>query len=215
MTFRAPGRVPIDHRSSRRDRIDHIGLAVPATDLTVRPVHLNHLNTLTREMPRQPDTVGTGALHPDLRQRTEPAQVGQQRPVTTRRRREGLNPEHRTELVTRRSDMNIRMRVHTPNDIERRRCNRGHAGPLSRMSRAGTHSRRSDRTGTGPLDQAPTRSLPPAVRAKVFSRPVDGSPTGQPRKVPAAHSSQAGRENVTSQHPCRSRALDPSFPSVR
>jgi class 3 adenylate cyclase len=43
------------------------------------------------------------------------------------------------------------------------------------------------------------------------SRPADGSLTGQPLKVPAAHSGQTGRENATIQHPCRSRAWSGCF----
>src|SRR5664279_3704812 len=43
--------------------------------------------------------------------------------------------------------------------------------------------RRSDRTGTGLLQQAPTKSLPRAWPCQVDSRPVDGSLRGQPESA--------------------------------
>src|SRR5664279_4889967 len=42
---------------------------------------------------------------------------------------------------------------------------------------------RSDRTGTGLLLQAPTKSLPQAWPCQVDSRPVDGSLRGQPESA--------------------------------
>src|SRR5664279_1407307 len=42
---------------------------------------------------------------------------------------------------------------------------------------------RSDRTGTGLLLQAPTKSLPQAWACQVDSRPVDGSLRGQPESA--------------------------------
>src|SRR3954454_6623441 len=75
-----------------------------------------------------------------------------------------------------------------------------------RRGGTGTHKPTVGQDRDGASSQAPTRSLPPAVRAQGVSRPADGSPTGQPSRVPAVHSGQAGRENVLIQHPCRSSA---------
>src|SRR5829696_4315378 len=45
----------------------------------------------------------------------------------------------------------------------------------------GTHKPRVGQDRDGASRQAPTRSLPPAVRAQGVSRPADGSLTGQPQ----------------------------------
>jgi hypothetical protein len=48
-----------------------------------------------------------------------------------------------------------------------------------------------------------------------FGEPCRKLPLTPPaRKVPAAQSSQAGRENITIQHPCRSSTPNPGVPSV-
>jgi len=47
----------------------------------------------------------------------------------------------------------------------------------------------------GPLDQAPTKSLPPAGECRTCSRPVDGSLHRQPRGA-GRYQSQAGREHT-------------------
>jgi len=56
----------------------------------------------------------------------------------------------------------------------------------------------------GPLDQAPTKSLPPAGECRGSSRPADGSLQRQPRGA-GRYQSQAGREHTHIQHPCRYR----------
>src|SRR3954452_16168375 len=78
-----------------------------------------------------------------------------------------------------------------------------------RRGGTGTHSPTVGQDRDGASSQAPTRSLPPAMRAPGVSRPADGSPKGQPQRVPAARSGQTGRENVAIQHPCRSGVYGP------
>src|SRR5215210_116049 len=67
-------------------------------------------------------------------------------------------------------------------------------------------SRRSDRTGTGPL----ARLLLGHFHQRCVHKASPARPTdhlqGNPQ-VPAVHSGQTGRENVTIQHPCRYRSL--------
>src|SRR3954464_15145616 len=70
-----------------------------------------------------------------------------------------------------------------------------------RRGGTGTHSPTVGQDRDGASSQAPTRSLPPALRAQDVSRPADGSPTGQPSQVPAARSGQTGRETSSSNIP--------------
>jgi hypothetical protein len=76
-------------------------------------------------------------------------------------------------------------------------------------ARAGTVRSTSDRTGTGLLPQAPTRSLRRSS-CQVDSRPVDESATRQPRGA-GHYWGQAGRENTAIQHPCHYRSTGPAI----
>ena len=46
--------------------ISRIRFTYPATSLTVRTIHLHHLNTSTSQEPGETNTPRTGALHPNL-----------------------------------------------------------------------------------------------------------------------------------------------------
>ena len=73
-------------------------------------------------------------------------------------------------------DMEVAVSVHTAGDVQSFRCHRGHVRPCwSQQQGRARSGQRSDRTGTGLLLQAPTKSLPQAWPCQVDSRPVDGS----------------------------------------
>jgi hypothetical protein len=66
------------HRPAGGDRVDRVGLALPAAGLAIRPVDLDHRDGLGGQVAGQTGAVGAGALHPHLDQRAEAAQPGQQ-----------------------------------------------------------------------------------------------------------------------------------------
>ena len=120
-----------DHCPGGSDSVDHVGLAVRAAHLPVRPAHLNHLDLLRGQMPGQPGTVGPGALHPDGLNLAEAGQEGQQVAVAGRGGRERLRAKHLAQPVTRGGDVDVGVGVHTADDNLRGQCHSGHAGPLS------------------------------------------------------------------------------------
>lgn len=83
--------------------------------------------------------------------------------------------------VTRRGDVHVSVGVHAADGSRSRRCHGGHAGPVRRRGGTGTHSPTVGQHRDGASSQAPTRSLPPAVRAQGVSRPAEQSLRGQPR----------------------------------
>ena len=77
MGLRDRGRVTGLHRAGRGDRVDDVGLAVPAADLPVRATHLDHTDTTAAQVLGQGRTIGAGALDPDGDDMPEPAQPAQ------------------------------------------------------------------------------------------------------------------------------------------
>ncbi len=163
--LRGRGRVTGLHRAGRGDRVDHVGLAVPAADLPVRAADLDHAARRTRP------GAGPG---PHRRSRCprprptstspKPGQPGQQRPVA-RSRWSGTTRCPATHRRWSRAAATWKSRwVSTPPVTNRsRRCHRGHVRPCWSQQQGGHGcGRRSDRTGTGLLQQAPTKSLPQA-----------------------------------------------------
>ena len=166
---------------------------MPAPDLPVRPGHLDHVETGVGQVPREGGSVAARALHSDRVHRPERAQPAQQPPVPGAGRREALGAEHAAEVIHRRRNMDLQVRVDAAGDETRLRCHRGHVRSSRRRARAGTVRSTSDRTGTGLLPQAPTRSLRRSS-CQVDSRPADESARRRPRGA-SHYWSQTGREN--------------------
>jgi hypothetical protein len=69
------------HRPGRGDRVDRIGLALPAAGLAIAAVGLDHHDVLCGQVAGQAGAVGAGAFDPDLHQPAEGGQPGQQNRV--------------------------------------------------------------------------------------------------------------------------------------
>ena len=137
--LRDPRRTTRQRRPCRFDRVELVGLAVPTTLLSVRTIDLDHHQTPTAQMARQPGAVGAGAFHPDPRRRPEPRQPRTQLAVTSRRRRERLDTQHAAVRVDRGRDMHIQMSIDSTRD-QARALYDGHRHPFSlKRSRGGTH----------------------------------------------------------------------------
>ena len=182
------GRLAAERGAYRGLGVDGVGLAAAATRLTVRPVHLDHLDARADQMARQPRPIGAGALHADPHQRPERPQPPRQLAIPDRVRPERRRGEHPARLVDRRSDMDLLVRVDAPVDAD---WLISHDEPclspnwVSEAPSAGT----ADRT-VKVFSKAPMRSRPPdrSVRASSRdTRPTDheqGTKPVTPRVTP-------------------------------
>ena len=125
------------------DRVDHIGLPLPASQLTVRTINLDHDHTLATQITRETRTVRAGAFHPHPRQFSKAGQPAIQLPETRPRRRERLHTQHAAGSINCRRDMHIQMGIDSARDRARALYD-GHAIPsqsngqgVARTSREG------------------------------------------------------------------------------
>lgn len=98
--------------SSGLDGVDHVGLALAASLLAVRAVHLDHLDTGPAQVAGQRGPVRTGALHPHLGERTEGPQPPQQRLIASRGGRELLHPQQATHPIQSGGHVQVQVSVH-------------------------------------------------------------------------------------------------------
>jgi len=191
--------------AGRGDRVDDVGLAVAAADLPVRPRHLHHLDPSAGQVPGECGPVTSGALDADLVEAAVPAQPREQLPVAGHSRGKRARAQHPTQLIQRGRDVQVLVGVNAARDDDVVGCQSGH-GPSFSLASSGAGTARADgRTGQGRaccsrlllghFHQRPGQGV---------SRPADGSHSGQQVRA-SRYWSQAGRENVAIQHPCRSR----------
>ena len=137
--FRDPRRPARQRGAGRFDRVDRIGLALHAADLTVGAIDLDHDQPARLEIARQARAIRAGALDPDSCDRTERAQPVVQRDEPDGALRERLDTEHTAVRVERGGDMVVEVGVDSTRDRARRIYD-GHCHPFSlQRLRGGTH----------------------------------------------------------------------------
>ena len=112
------GRLAGERGACRGLGVDGVGLAAAATHLTVRPVHLDHLDARAGQVARQPRPIRAGALHADAHHRPERPQPPCEPAIPRRVRPERRRAEHPARLVGRRSDVDLVVRVDAPVDAD-------------------------------------------------------------------------------------------------
>jgi hypothetical protein len=163
--LRGRRRLTGEHRPSRGDRIDDIGLPVPAADLPVRPGHLDDPHLVLGQVPGQRGSVAARFLDPDREQHTERPHPAQQPPIAGRRSREAPRAEHAAEVVHGRRHMIVQMCV----DAARDRTWSGVIVVMSALLVAGQGRARRGRRRTGQGRACSRRLLlghSPKVRAR-------------------------------------------------
>jgi hypothetical protein len=144
--------------------VDAVGLAVAAAGLTVGSIDLDHRHSGTVEEPGEAGPVGTGAFHPDLRQRPERTQPSVQAGEAVGGRRERLHAEQPSIGVECGGDMDIEVGVDPTGD--RARLYDGHGHPFSvrigqGVARTSREGDRDDRAAANrPIDHPPERGVP-------------------------------------------------------
>ena len=132
------------------DRVDHIGLPLPASQLTVRTINLDHDHTLATQITRETRTVRAGAFHPHPRQFSKAGQPAIQLPETRPRRRERLHTQHAAGSINCRRDMHIQMGIDSARD-QARALYDGHLPSLLSQTVKGWHARPGKETVTSTL----------------------------------------------------------------
>ncbi len=136
--------------AGRRDGVDWIGLAVAASQLAVRAIHLHHGHALGVQEAREFGSVATGSLNADTLDRTESPQPGKQRAEAGGARRERSHSELGAPRVERGNHVLVAVRVRPSRDARGRFCNGGHRHPFIGTAFGGVaaHAGTADRTGT-------------------------------------------------------------------
>ncbi len=98
---------------SRLDGVEGIGLATASALGPVGPVDLDHLDVCSAQVTGQARSIRARALHPDLGQRTEALEPGEQRPVAGRVGVEALRSKQCAEWVEGGGDMDVEVGVDT------------------------------------------------------------------------------------------------------
>ena len=125
--------------AGRFDRVDRIGLAVHAANLTVGAINLDHDQPARLEIARQARAIRAGAFDTDAAIGPNAHNQSCSAANPTVRRRERLDPEHTAVRVERRGDMVVEVGVDSARDRARRIYD-GHCHPFSlQRLRGGTH----------------------------------------------------------------------------
>ena len=98
------------------DRIQRVGLALPAAVLAVGAVHLHDPDTGRGDVPGQASAVAAGPFDPDQAHGAEPAQPAQQPGIAGRGGRELLDAEQPADRIERGGDMHVGVGVHAAGD---------------------------------------------------------------------------------------------------
>jgi hypothetical protein len=114
--FGAPRARPGLRSAGGADRIQRVGLTLPAAVLPVGPVHLNDPDAGRADMPGQAGAVAAGALDPDQGDGPEPGQPLQQAGVAGRGDRELLDAEQPANRIQRGRDMRVGVGVYPASD---------------------------------------------------------------------------------------------------
>jgi len=137
--FRDARRPTRERGASRFDRVDRIGLASHATNLTVGAINLDHDQPTRLEIARDTRAIRARPFDTDACDRTERAQPVVQRNEPDGAVRERLDPEKSAVGVERGSDMIVEVGVDSTRDRARRIYD-GHCHPFSlNRLRGGTH----------------------------------------------------------------------------
>jgi len=137
------GGVTGEHSSRRGFGVDAVGLAAPTAGLTVRSVHLQHVEPAGPEVPAQSRSPGAGALDADGEDLAVAGDPAGQAPVAVGGRRERPRVEQPAELVEHGSDVEVFVGVDTGDDspVLDQLCDGGHAALSLHRVGGGTHGR--------------------------------------------------------------------------
>ena len=203
------------------DRVQRVGLALPAPVLAVRAVHLDDPDAGGCHVPGQARAVAAGPLDPDQGDGPEPGQPAQQPGIAARRSGELPDTEQPADRVQRGGDVHVGMGIHPAGDGA---ClYNGHSHPFHRL-RDGTHPLAVGPVKPWPLIQArQIRPAAPVGARKTGTRPTDrfarqperrqpirrsGRDPGSRRYAPATSRSGKPRRKHYPHSPCRLRAFD-------
>jgi hypothetical protein len=123
------------------DRVERVGLALPAAVLPVGTVDFDDADAGRGDEAGQAGAIAAGPLDPDQADGPEPAQPAKKVGVAGRGRRELSYPEQPADGIQRSSDVHVRVGVHTAG--HRARLYDGQRHPFLRL-RDGTHRWPSD-----------------------------------------------------------------------
>ena len=200
--------------------VEAVGLAVPATGLTIGAIDLHHRHPHTAQEAGHAGPVGAGALHPDPPQRAERAQPGVQVGEPDRGRRERPDAEQTAVGVQRGGDVHVQMGVDSAGD--RARLYDGHGHPFSVQVVKGWHARPGKETvtiglrPTDPIDHPPERGVPISAHRPADTHRLDArtSQTGpqEPLTVATIGTAMVDHHQWT---PPSSLGIRPSFVTSR
>ena len=117
--------------AGRRDGVDRVGLAVAASQLAVRAIHLHDGHALGVQEASESGSVATGPFDADTLDRTESPKPGEQRAVAGPGRRERPYPELSATLIERGDHVLVAVRVGAGRDAPGGLCHGGHRHPFS------------------------------------------------------------------------------------
>jgi hypothetical protein len=177
--LRGHGGVTGEHRPRRGFGVDGVGLAAPATVLSVGSVHLHHPHVTSSEVAGQPRAPRPTPLDTDRDELTEAAQPCQQAPVPVACRSKRRGVQDPTEVIDHRGDVDVLVGIDPAEDpaFARGLRDRGHATPSINQDWMARTAGRADRTVIGPFAQAPLRSRSPtgACDTQGLAHPADWS----------------------------------------
>ena len=123
------------------DGVQRVGLALPAAQLAVRSIDLDHVDARSRQEPSETGAVGARALDPDPHERPERSQPGRQLVLTGPGRLERFGAQQASDRVEHGRDVHIQVRVDATGHRPRRFCDDGHRHPFPSIGqRGGAHS---------------------------------------------------------------------------
>ena len=129
--FACPVAWPDWRSAGRRDGVDRVGLAVAASQLAVRAIHLHDGHALGVQEASESGSVATGPFDADTLDRTESPKPGEQRAVAGPGRRERPYPELSATLIERGDHVLVAVRVGAGRDAPGGFCHGGHRHPFS------------------------------------------------------------------------------------
>ena len=172
--FGAPRARP-DWAAGRADRVQRVGLALPAAVLAVGAVDLDDPDACCGDVAGQAGAVAAGPFDPDQADRPEPAQPAKQAGVSGRAGRELLHAEQSPDGIQRGGNVHVGVSVHAAGNgaCFSASLYDGHSHPFLRL-RDGTHPLAAGPVKPWPLIQArQIRPAAPVGARKTGTRPTD------------------------------------------
>ena len=152
--------------------IGRVGLPAATSCLSVGPVDLDDLDTSRCEVSREPGPVRTGALDPDLRDRSDRGHPRQQQGIALRCGVESGGSQDMADHVDHNGDVEVLVGIDAADDMRVEFCNGGRQVLLRDVERNGTAPCRPSRSGLDTLERVRSAS---SYQVTQFARPVDAT----------------------------------------